>query len=69
MKIKIKSHDGEFTDFYDKKISKVDSNHSCLAVISLDSTLRKDDNYYLQVFLIIVNNLSYSFSSDESDEE
>ena len=69
MKIKIKSHDGEFTDFYDKKISKVDSNHSCLAVISLDSTLRKDDNYYLQVFLIIVNNLSYSFSSEESDEE
>ena len=69
MKIKIKSHDGEFTDFYDKKISKVDSNHSCLAVISLDSTLRKDDNYHLQVFLIIVNNLSYSFSSEESDEE
>ena len=69
MKIKIKSHDGEFTDFYDKKISKVDSNHSCLAVISLDSTLRKDDSYYLQMFLIIVNNLSYSFSSDESDEE
>ena len=33
-----------------KKIPKVDSNHTCLAVISLDSVLKKDD-YYLQVFL------------------
>ena len=37
--------------FYDKKIIKVGSNHSCLAVISLDSACKKDDNYYLQVFL------------------
>ena len=27
------------------------SNHACLAVISLDSTLKKHENYYLQVFL------------------
>ena len=38
----------EFTDFYDKEIPKVDSNHTCLAVISLDSALKKDDNYYPQ---------------------
>ena len=40
----------EITDFYDKKIPKLDSNLTCLAVISLDSTLRKDDKYHLQVF-------------------
>ena len=27
------------------------SNHSCLAIISLDSALKKDENYYLQVLL------------------
>ena len=32
-------------------IKKVDSNHTCLAVISLDSALKKDDNYYTQMFL------------------
>ena len=51
MKSKIKSHDDEVTDFYDKKIPKVDSNLTCLAVISLDSILKKDENYYPQVFL------------------
>ena len=34
-----------------KKFHKVDSNHSCLAVITLDSALKKDDNNYPQVFL------------------
>ena len=33
------------------KIPKLSSNHTCLAVISLDSTFKKDDNYYPQVFL------------------
>ena len=42
-KTKIKSHDDEVTDFYYKKIPKVDSNHTCLAVISLDSPHKKDD--------------------------
>ena len=50
LKIKIKSHGDEVTDFYDKEIPKVDSNHTCLAVISLDSTLKKDENYYPQEF-------------------
>ena len=36
---------------YDKKIAKVDSNHTCLAVTSLDSAHKKDGNYYPQVFL------------------
>ena len=51
METKTKSHDDEVTDFYDKRIPKVDSNYTCLAVISLDSALKKDDSYYLQVFL------------------
>ena len=81
MKTKLKSHGDEVTDFYDKEIPKVDSNHTCLAVISLDSALIKDDNYYLQVLLKeckyiekkvirhINDNLSYFSSSGESDEE
>ena len=68
--------------FMIKKIPKVDSNHTCLVVISLDTALKKAVNCYLQVFLkeckyiekrVIRNindNLSdFSSSSDESDEE
>ena len=51
LKPKIKSHDDEVTDFYDIKIPKVDSNHTSLPVISLDFAVKKDDNYYPQVFL------------------
>ena len=51
MRAKIKSHGDEDTDFYDKEIPTVDSNHTYLAVVSLDSALKKDENYYLQVFL------------------
>ena len=51
MKTKIKSYGDEVTDFYNKEILKVNSNHSCLAVISLDSAIKEDENYYLQVFL------------------
>ena len=29
----------------------MDSNHTCLGVIGLDSTLKKDENYYPRVFL------------------
>ena len=51
LRTKIKPHGDEVTDFYDKKINKVDSNHTFLEVISLDSALKKDENYYPQVFL------------------
>ena len=34
-----------------KKFKKLYSNHTCLAVISLDSALKKNDNYYPQLFL------------------
>ena len=81
MKTKLKSHGDEVTDFYDKKIPKVNSSHTYSAVVSLDSALKKDDNYYSQVFLKECkyierklirhtnDNLSDSSSSDESDEE
>ena len=81
LKTKIKSHDDEVTDFYDREISKVDSPNICLAVISLGSALKKDENYYPQVFLKeckyiekkvmrhINDNLSDFSYSDESDEE
>ena len=80
MKTKIKSHGDEVTGFYDKEIPKVDSNLTCLAVISLDSACRKDENYYPQVLLKeckyiekkvvrhIHDNLRDFSSSDESDE-
>ena len=81
MKTKIKSHGDEVTDFCDKRFPKVDSSHACLAAIRLDSALKKDGNYYPQVFLKeckyiekkgirhINDNLSDFSSSDESDEE
>ena len=64
-----------------KKPPKMNSNHACLAVINLNSALKKDKNYHLQVFLKeckyiekniirhINDNLSDSFYSDESDEK
>ena len=30
---------------------KVGSNHTCLAVVMIDSALKREENYYLQVFL------------------
>ena len=79
MKTKIKSHDDEVTDFYDKKIPKVDTNHTCLAVISFYSVLKKDGNYYQQVFLKEYKYIEKEVirhvignpenSSDESEEE
>ena len=84
LETKIKSHRNEVSDFYDKEIPKVDSNHTCLAVISLDSALNKDGNYNPQAFLKEctyiekkeirhVNDNLTDFSSDDdsdySDEE
>ena len=51
LETKIKSHGNEVADFYEKEIPKVDSNHTSLAVISLDFALNKDGKYYPHVFL------------------
>ena len=42
-KTKIKSQGDEITDFYDEKIPKVGSTHTCLTVISLDCALNKEE--------------------------
>ena len=39
-----KCYNHEVTDFYNKEIPNVDSNHSWLVVINLDSALKKDEN-------------------------
>ena len=75
----IKSHGNELTDFYNKEILKVDSNHTFLAVISLDSALKKDENWYMQSFLKECKNIKVKLighiindlesSSDDSHEE
>ena len=46
LKTKLEFHDNKVAYFYDKEIPKADSNHTCLAVISLDSALNKTGNYY-----------------------
>ena len=48
---KPKSYNGEATDFHDKEMPKGGSNHTCLSVITIDSALKKYENYYLQEFL------------------
>ena len=64
--------------FYGIKIPNVDSNHTCLAVISLDSILKKKllsasflkDGKYIEKKVIRHNNgnLSNFSFSDESDK-
>ena len=51
LKTKIKSNGDEATYFHDKKMSKASPNHACLVVITTDSILKKDKNYYSQVLL------------------
>ena len=80
MKTKIECYDDEVTDFHNEKIPKLDSNHTCLAAVGLDSALKKDGSYYTRVFLKeckyikkklvrhILDSLSDFFYSDESDE-
>ena len=46
MKTKIKSYGDEVTHFYNEEIPNVESNYTCLAVISLDSALKKDGNCF-----------------------
>ena len=80
LKTKIKSHGDEVTGFY--KTEMVDSSHTCLAAISLDFVLKKDESYYPLAFLKECNYIEtkiirhihdnlrdFSYSSDDSDEE
>ena len=51
LKTKIKSCGDETIDLNNKEIYKVGSNYICLVVILIDFVLKKDENYYKQVFL------------------
>ena len=57
MKTKIKAHGAEVIDFYDKTFPKVDYNDTCLAVINLDSALKKVKTIIQKLFLKCVNML------------
>ena len=50
-KTKTKSYAEEVSGFSSKETPKLNSNHTCLAVISLDPALNKDGSYYSQGFL------------------
>ena len=73
-KLKKKSHGDEVKDFYDKKIPKLDSSHTCLALITLplnyQQVFLKECKYIENKVIRHINdNLSDFSSSDESDEE
>ena len=51
LKTEVKYHGDKLTNLQDTQIPKLGSSYSCLAVISLDSALKKAENYYPQVFL------------------
>ena len=56
LKTKTKSCDDEVKDFKRifEEIRKVNSNHTCLTIVSLDFVLKKDESYYPQgIFMII----------------
>ena len=59
LKTRIKSDGDAVTEFFDREIPMVDYNHTCVAHLlsSLDFGLKKDENYYPQVFLKSVNTL------------
>ena len=46
----LKFHGKKVTDFYDKEIPKVDCNHTCLAVISLESAFKKMETIIRKYF-------------------
>ena len=73
LKTKIESHGDEVTDFYDKKIAMVDSNHTYLPAISLFSARKYflSASRYIEKKIIRHMNdyLSDFSSSDASDEE
>ena len=78
---KTKSNGDEVTNVFNKEIPKVDSNYTCLAVISLETAAKKDENHYPEGFLkecqysekkrirCINDNLRDFSSSDGSDKE
>ena len=48
---KKKTYSDETTEFHDKEMTKVGSDYICPAVINVNSALKKDRDYYPQLFL------------------
>ena len=72
----MRSYSNEAINFHNEEVpGEVGSNYNCLAVISLDSVLKKGENYYSQAFLKeckyickkVIRHITSD--SDESDEE
>ena len=51
LKTKIISYSDETTDFHSREIPKTGSDFICWLVVLIDSVLKRDENYYPQVFL------------------
>ena len=51
MKTKLKSYGDEATDFCNKEMPKAGFNYTILGVILLDFVSKKNENFYMQVFL------------------
>ena len=51
LETKIKFYLDETTDHHEKEILKAGSDYTCLAVVIVDSALKKDENCYPQAFL------------------
>ena len=62
LKTKMKSYRDEAAGFYNKETFRAASNHICLAAITIDSVFKKDESYYLLVFLKICK-----FNESKSD--
>ena len=48
---KVKSYGDEATDFHNKEMPKIDPDYTGSGVINVDSGFKKDENYFLPVFL------------------
>ena len=51
MKTKIRFYSNEATNFYARKLPEEDSNFISWSVTQINSVLKKNKSYYLQVFL------------------
>ena len=51
LKTKIKSYGDEATDVHNEEIPKAGCDCTCVAVVTIDSFLKRDENHYLHVFL------------------
>ena len=60
LKTNTKFHGDEVGDFYDKKNSKVHSNHACSAWVLLPETMRVIICYYLRVISLMKNKFGWS---------